>query len=150
MVVSNSVGMVEKMWVFIVSSEMASGDPISFLRRSISLVKYCVVFSSFDGRKAWNSRTISVPLTWFVVLSTRFWSVCHISTRSSMSSIHGRRSSVQPRWIWAIASLALRCHSFCRVRAADPLPSGRSSSPVTMSYALIATSTRCTFSLHVR
>lgn len=49
MVVSNSVGMVEKMRVCIVSPEMVSGDLISFLRRSISLVKYYVIFSSFNG-----------------------------------------------------------------------------------------------------
>lgn len=52
MLVSNSFGMVDKMGVLIVSSEMASGDPISFLRSYINQVKYSVIFLSFDGCRA--------------------------------------------------------------------------------------------------
>ena len=51
MVDSYELDKVVKMCVFMVSSMLFSGVPISFLWKAIILAKYCVTVSSGDGRE---------------------------------------------------------------------------------------------------
>jgi len=133
MVVSYELDKVVKMCVFMASSVIFSVVPISFLRKAISLVKYCVTVSSGDGREAVNFRRTWVRPSFVEALSSRSLSASHISTGSSISSMSGRSSSQHPRCISAIALLARSCEISCRGRRATPLPTGRSSTPVTIS-----------------
>jgi len=73
-----------------------------------------------------------VRLSSIEALSSRSLSASHISTGSSMSSMSGRSSSQHPRCICASALLAQSCHLSCRGRRATLLPTGRSSTPVTI------------------
>ena len=54
MVVSYESDKVVKMRVFMTSSVIFWVVPISFLRKAICLVKYCMTVSSGDGREAVN------------------------------------------------------------------------------------------------
>jgi len=66
-------------------------------------------------------------------LSSRSLSASHISTGSSISSMSGSSSSQHPRCICASALLARSCQLACRGRRVTPLPTGSSSTPVTIS-----------------
>ena len=71
MVVSYELDKVVKMCVFMASSVIFSVVPISFLRKAISLVKYCVTVSSGDGREAVNFRRTWVRPSFVEALSSR-------------------------------------------------------------------------------
>ena len=132
MVVAYELDRVVRICVFIVSSVIFSVLPISFLRKAISLVKYWVTVSSGDGREPVNFRRTWVWLSFVEALSSRSLSASNISTGSSISSRSGRSLSQQPRCICASALLARSCQLYCRRHRATQLPTGRSSTPVTL------------------
>jgi len=97
MVISYELDTVVKLCVFMASPEILSVVPISFLRKAIGWVKYCVTVLSGDGREAANLCRTSVQPSGFEALSSRSVSVSHISTGSLISSTSGRSSSQHPR-----------------------------------------------------
>jgi len=111
---------------------MFSVVPISFLWKAISLVKYWVTVSAGDGRGVVNFRRSCVRPSFVEALSSRSLSAYDILPGSSISSVSGWSSCQHLRCICASALLARSCLVSCRGRRATPLPTGRSSTPVTV------------------
>jgi len=132
MVVSDELDRVVKVFVFMASSVIFSVVPISCLRKAFSLVKYGVTVSSGDGREAVNIHRTWVQPSFIEALSSRSLNASHISTGLSILMVSGRSSSQHPRFICASALLAQSCQLTCRRHRATPLPTGRSSTPVTI------------------
>jgi len=132
MVVLYELDRVVKICVVMVLSVIFSVVLISFLRKAISLLKYWVTVSSGDGREVVNFRWTWVQPSFVEALSSRSLSASHISTGSSIGSMSGRSSSHHPRCIYASALLARLCQLPCKGCRATPLPTVRSSTPVTI------------------
>ena len=132
MVFSYVLDRLVKICLFMASSVILSVVLISFLHKAINLVKYWVTVSSGDGREAVNFRRTWVRLSFVAALSSRSLSASHIPRGSLISSMSGRSWSQHPRCIRASALLARSCQLSFRGCGATPLPTGRSSTPVTI------------------
>jgi hypothetical protein len=127
MVIPYEFDRVVKICVVMASWVRFSVVPISYMRKAISLVKYCVTVSSGYGREAVIFHRTWVRPCFLEALSSQSLSASHNTTGSSISSMSGRRSSQHPRCICASTLLARSCQLSCRGCRATQLPTGRSS-----------------------
>jgi hypothetical protein len=132
MVVSYELDRIVKICVFMASSVICSVVPISFLWKAIDVVKYWVTISSHDGQEVGIIRKTWVQPSFVEALSSLSLSTSHISAGSWMLLMSGTSSSQHPRCIGASAFLAWSCQLRCRGERVTPLPSGSSSTLVTI------------------
>jgi len=132
MVYSYELGRVVRICVFMASWVILSVVPISFLQKAMILLTHCVTVSSGDGPEAVNFRRTWVRPSFDDELSSRSQTASYISMSSSISSMSGRSSSQHLRYICASVLLARACKVSCRGLRATELPTGRSSTPVTI------------------
>jgi len=125
MVVLYDLDRVVKICVFMASVVIFLVVPITLLRKAFSFVKFSEISSSGDGHKAVNFDITRVWPSFIEALSRRSLSAFNILIGWSSSSISGRTTSQNQRFICAFALLAWSCQLSFRGRRLTLLPVGK-------------------------